>query len=171
MEGAHLLKDMLQQEDWLTKIDLKEAYYALPIHLVSQYLLSFMWNEKLFHCTCLPFGLSCAPRVLMKPVVALLRGRGVRLITYIVHIMSSSKAMSRHHTLLALDCLESLGFLVNYPKCSLTPPQSILFLGFIVNSIAMTLSLPKEKSTTIQKEAHLMLMKLAVSTKSIARLY
>ena len=175
MEGAHLLKDMLQQGDWLTKIDLKEAYYALPIHLGSQYLLSFMWNEKLFHFTCLPFGLSCAPRVftkMLKPVVALLRGRGVRLIAYIddILIMSSSKAMSHHHTLLALDCLESLGFLVNYPKCSLTPSQSILFLGFTVNSIAMTLSLPEEKITTIQKEAHSMLTKPTVSARSIARL-
>ena len=118
-EGAHLLKGMLQQGDWLTKIDLKKAYYALPIHFGSQYLLSFMWNEKLFHFTCLPFGLSCAPQVftkMLKPVVALLRGTGVRLIAYIddILMMSSSKAMSHHHTFLALDCLESLGFLYRF---------------------------------------------------------
>ena len=31
MEGIHMLKDLLGQEDWMTKIDLKDAYFAVPI--------------------------------------------------------------------------------------------------------------------------------------------
>ena len=32
MEGIHNLKDLLQPGDWLAKVDLKDAFYTIPIH-------------------------------------------------------------------------------------------------------------------------------------------
>ena len=32
MEGIHLVKDLLQKGDWMVKLDLKDAYFAIPIH-------------------------------------------------------------------------------------------------------------------------------------------
>ena len=158
MEGAHLLSDLLVMNDWMVKVDLKEAYYAVPIHQQSQSLLGFLWNSRKFQFTCLPFGLSCAPRVftkILKPVVAYLRERSVRLISYIddILIMAPSEQLAKDHLLLTLDLLEILGFLINYPKCVLHPTQNIDFLGFVVNSREMKLYLPREKMATISKEA------------------
>ena len=135
MERAHLLRDLLIKDDWMVKIDLKEAYYAVPIHQDSQSLLSFLWDDKPFKFTCLPFGLSCAPRVftkVLKPVVAYLREKGIRLIIYInnILIMARSKQIALDYLYLTLNILEILGFLVNYPKCILRPTQIIDFLGF-----------------------------------------
>ena len=31
MEGTHLLRDLLQPNDWMGKIDLKDAYFVIPI--------------------------------------------------------------------------------------------------------------------------------------------
>ena len=32
MEGLHLMKDLLHPGDWMTKVDLKDAYLAIPLH-------------------------------------------------------------------------------------------------------------------------------------------
>ena len=162
MEGAHMLPDILQVQDWMVKIDLKEAYYAVPVHPDSQGFLSFLWNQTQYQFTCLPFGLSCAPRIftkVMKPIVGFLRERGVRLIIYIddILIMAQSQALAYQHLLLTLDVLELVGFLVNYTKSITSPTQEIDFLGLVVNSRTMTLSLPQEKILKIQKEANLLL--------------
>ena len=32
MEGTQVVNDMIQQGDWMTRIDMKDAYSAIPIH-------------------------------------------------------------------------------------------------------------------------------------------
>lgn len=32
MKGIHLLRDLLQDEDWLTRLDLKDTYLTFPVH-------------------------------------------------------------------------------------------------------------------------------------------
>ena len=32
MEGMHTCKDLLRSGDWMTKLDLKDVYFAIPIH-------------------------------------------------------------------------------------------------------------------------------------------
>ena len=76
MEGLHLLPDLLQSQDWMVKMDLKDAYLQVPIHSDYKHLLAFQWEEKTYKFHCLPFGLSAVPRVftkLLKPVVGFLR--------------------------------------------------------------------------------------------------
>ena len=31
MEGLHVIPDLIQENDWLCKIDLKDAYFAIPV--------------------------------------------------------------------------------------------------------------------------------------------
>ncbi|CAH2272506.1 Hypothetical predicted protein [Pelobates cultripes] len=50
------------------------------------HLLQFQWEKATWRFRCLPFGLSSAPwcfTKLLKPVVALLRSRGIRMIIYL----------------------------------------------------------------------------------------
>ena len=52
-------------------------------------------EEQSFQFTCLPFGLSSAPWIftkILKPVTALLREHGVRLIIYIDDILIMSES-------------------------------------------------------------------------------
>lgn len=73
MEGIHLIKDMMKEGDWFIKLDLKDAYFAVPIHKDHWRFLQFQSNGKTYQFNCLPFGLASAPRIfinIMKPIVA-----------------------------------------------------------------------------------------------------
>ena len=95
MESIHMLKDLLKKGDYMVKIDLKDAYLTVPIWQNHQKYLRFLWRDSLLEFACLPFGLASAPRVftkLLKPVLSILRQRGIRLIVYLddILLMASS---------------------------------------------------------------------------------
>ena len=76
MEGIHMLKYLLRAGDWMAKIDLKDAYFMIPIAQKDRDFLKFQWKDQTYQFNCLPFRLSSAPWVFTKtiwPVVAALR--------------------------------------------------------------------------------------------------
>ena len=103
--------------------------------------------------------------------MAYLRKRGVRLIIYIddMLIMADSKNKASLHMLLALDVLESLGFVINYGKSVLTPTHEINFLGFLVNTAHMIISLPPEKVQKVVADAQTILDTKTPTARQLAR--
>jgi len=174
MEGLHLLPDLLQSQDWLVKMDLKDAYLQVPVHPDYQHLLSFQWEGKTYKFQCLPFGLSAAPRVftkLLKPVVGFLRQNGCRLIIYLddILLMHQDRTQLEQITQLTCQLFESLGLIVNQKKSMLTPTQEMDFLGFHLCSNTMKISIPTEKLRKIQQDARRMLQQTSISVREIAR--
>ena len=63
----------------MASIDLKEAYYSVPIAKEHQKYLKFKWGHTLFQFTCFSKGLSVSPRKftkLLKPVYSVLHKQG-----------------------------------------------------------------------------------------------
>lgn len=143
MEGIHMLRDLLRKDDFMVKLDLKDAYFTVPVWINHQKYLRFLWKGTMWEFACLPFGLASAPRVftkIMKPVIGMLRKMGVRLIVYLddILIMAESKQLATQHAQLVASTLENLGFVVNYEKSVLTPSLQMEFLGFLVDSKTLT---------------------------------
>ena len=175
MEGIHMLRDLLKKGDYMVKLDLKDAYFTVPIWVKHQKFLRFFWKENRFEFACLPFGLASAPRVftkIMKPVVALLRQLGIRTIVYLddLLIMAKSQDLAKAHVTTALNLLEGLGFSVNYDKSVLTPTTKIKFLGFLVDSITLTLSLPQDKVKKVKKECQQLLNNPTPTIQELSKL-
>ena len=61
MKGIHTLREVLIQNDWLAKLDLKDAYFIVPVHRDHQRYLWFVVEQVHYQFTYLPFGLSYAP--------------------------------------------------------------------------------------------------------------
>jgi hypothetical protein len=83
MEGLDIIKNLLKKGDWMAKLDLSDAYLTVPVCNAHQPFLRFRWKGIAYQFLCLPFGLAPAPRVftkILKPVMAALRSRGVRVI-------------------------------------------------------------------------------------------
>ena len=121
LKGLHLLKQILQKWDLMVKIDLKDAYFCVPMHKKHRHFLRFMWEGKCYQFNCLPFSLGPAPLMftkLLKPVVALLCRLGLRLIVYLDDIILFTQTPNRilqdRDTTLWL--LQQLGFVINWKK-------------------------------------------------------
>ena len=174
MEGLHLLPVLLQQGDWMAKMDLKDAYLQVPIHPDHQSFLTFQWEQKWYKFTCLPFGLSSAPRVftkLMKSVVGFLRQVGCRLIICLDDLLILHQDRVQLEQIIPSICqlFDSLGLIVNHKKSILEPTQKLEFLGFEILSQSMLLSIPQEKMRKIQQDARRLLAQTSVSVREISQ--
>ena len=90
MEGIQTFKSLAKRVDWLVKVDMKDAYFSVSIHRDHRKYLCFSLREKSYQFTCLPFGLTSAPWVFtktLKPIAALGRELGFRLVIYIDNIL------------------------------------------------------------------------------------
>ena len=158
MEGIHTLKSLLQKGDWLVKIDLKDTYFSVPISKEQRKFLCFQFRDRFYQFNCLPFGLASAPWVFtktLKPIAALGRELGIRLIVYIddILLMAETKEKARDQASGLIYLLQCLGFTVNMEKTVLDPSQYLEFLGFMVDTIKMELSLPAQKIKKIWAES------------------
>lgn len=159
----------------LVKIDLKDAYFTVPVWKNHQKFLRFVWKETMYEFACLPFGLASAPRVftkLMKPVVGLLRQLGIRLIVYLddMPIIAQSRDIALQHASTALDLLQGLGFMINYLKSVLVPSTKMEFLGFVVDSLTLSLALPRDKIRKVRKVCQTLLDSPLATVGQLAKL-
>lgn len=63
IEGTRMIKDVLQAGDWISFLDLKDAYLSVPITKDHRKYLRFIWDLRVH----LPaFGLCSAPHTFTK---------------------------------------------------------------------------------------------------------
>jgi len=72
---------------FMGSVDLTDVYYGVSICEDDRKYLRFIWRGTLYQYTCLPNGLSIAPRLLtklLKPVYSYLRSQGYISVAYII---------------------------------------------------------------------------------------
>lgn len=158
MEGLLNVKDLLTPGCYMAKIDLKDAYFGIPIDNKDSKYLVFRALGKLYAFRALPFGLATAPYTytrVTKVVATYLRSLGLKLVVYLDDwlFIGNSKDELTSHIELALSVLNSLGFVINDDKSELAPSQKIEFLGFELDSLAMTIAAPALKITKVKSLA------------------
>ena len=121
--------------EWVTSIDLSDAYLHIPIHPESRKFLRFHHKETSYQFTSLPFGLATAPLVftsLVKEVKLLALKQDIHLHQYLDDwlIRASSQVKAQKHTSKLLSLVRNLGFIVNLRKSELTPQQRFVFIGY-----------------------------------------
>lgn len=150
MEGIPALRSLLEKDDLICKIDLKDAYVVVPLHQQSRRFLTFLHQGTVYQYKSLAFGLSVAPRIFSKPMryaVEPLRRKGIKLVYYLDDICLVAKSMKEMNANMqeTLAHLKNLGFLINYKKSSLQPQKIQEFLGFQFNTSTMQITLPQQK--------------------------
>ena len=140
---------------WFITIDLKEAYFHVPIAVEHRQFLRFSFLHKTYQFRVLPFGLSLAPRVFTKFIqVALepLQQEGILVLPYLddwlLYAATPEQATANANHL--LHHVTALGLRVNWEKSCLLPAQSVNFLGMHLDSRAMRANLTGTRLEAIQ---------------------
>ncbi|XP_077980249.1 uncharacterized protein LOC144435531 [Glandiceps talaboti] len=151
MESLMSVITLMQKDCYMASIDLKDAYYSVPIASQHQKYLKFIWKEQLYQFTCLPNGLACAPRIftkLLKPVYSHLRNTGYLSAPYIddSYLQGDTLDECYNNVEYTYQLLSKLGFTPNDEKSVMIPTQRLVFLGFLLDSHLMEISLTLEKA-------------------------
>ena len=124
----------------MASIDIKDAYYSVPIAIEHQKFLRFVWRDNLYQYVCLPNGLSSAPRMftkLLKPVFKVLREKGLLSSAYIDDLYLQGDTFHECHE----NALNTVQLLRDLGTSCLHPSQQLEYLGFVLNSVSMTVRL------------------------------
>ena len=135
----------------LAKLDLREAYRAVPVHPSDQRLLGVAWDDTIYIDKALPFGLRSAPKIfsaLTDAMMWILHEKGINLA---LHYLDDFLVMGPPGTPLCGQSLEAvlgrcdeLGFPVA-PEKTEGPSTMLTFLGIEIDSVAEQVRLPQVK--------------------------
>ena len=141
LSTAEVLRTVAREE-WFTSVDLKDAYFHVPIAPHHRQFLRFAFQGRHFQFRVLPFGLSLSPRVFTRCVAAALsplQSRGMKILPYLDDwlICAPSQSQVALDTTLLLSHVARLGLRVNLTKSCLVPSQSTVFLAVSLDAVAM----------------------------------
>ena len=135
METAETIRLVLQQNSWVISLDLKDAYFHVPIKKSFRKYLRFQFQGKTYQFCSLPFGLAPAPWIftmIVKEVQVMVQSRGFTLHQYLDDwiLRASSPEDLRRQRDRVLSLVSTLGFVINREKSELVPSQDFIFLGY-----------------------------------------
>ena len=176
MESLANVRDWIRPGAWCTGLDLKDAFPHISMHKDSRKYLRFSWLGQLLQWDALPFGLTCSPRVItkvIKPIMAFLRATWAILISIYIDdmlIQASTRDKVILHTQLVMLTMMALGWSFNWEKSVLTPSQKVTHLGFILDTVAMTITCPQDKVTKLQGRCLIALRNQCLTVHDLERL-
>jgi len=147
---SHVL-NLITPDCYMASIDIKDAYYLVPIAEEHQKYLKFKWNDQVYKFTCFPNGLSSCPRKftkLLKPVYSTLRKLGHISSGYIddSYLQENNYEECVANIIDTILLFYSLGFVVHTNKSVFVPTTQLTFLGFILDSKSMHIYPTPEKA-------------------------
>jgi hypothetical protein len=173
--NMHRIPDFLQPNDWMCKVDISQAYFHVKVAEAHRRFLRLIYNRELLEMTCLPFGLSTAPKtfsILTNWVAQTLRQQwNIRILVYLDDylIVHQNARILEDHVNITVQTLQRLGWKVNFEKSILHPQKSIVYLGILWRTWDNLKSLPKDKVMLLSKNLKQVLAGGKLTLKSTQR--
>ena len=144
MESLQNVLELIRPGVYMASIDLKDAFYSVPVHKNHQAYLTFFVEEYL-KFVCMPNGYGPAMRIftkISKIPFSILREKGFLSVVYVddSFLQGDGYEDCFSNVLNTREILRSLGFTLHPKKSKFIPTQSITFLGFSLNSVQMTIT-------------------------------
>jgi hypothetical protein len=140
----------------LAKIDIKDAFRLLRIHLNDQLYLGIWFSGFYFYERCIPFGIHPGPSLFEEFATAVERICNAEGIPRIPHyaddsLLITTPTEASQHYKKALSIMHSLGIPLSEDK--LIPPSPVVeFLGIVIDCPAMQIRIPEDKLTVYRSD-------------------
>ena len=175
METINSILTLVTPNCFMAKVDIKDAYYSIPVLPEHQKYLKFYFRGELYQFRCLPNGLCSGPRKftkLLKPPLSYPRLQKVTVAGFIDDLITLGRIFTEceRNIKLIVTLLDSLGFVVHPNKSIFVPARSIEYLGFVIDSQLMTISLTQKKIASIKQLRHEVLQEKVLVIRKIAKL-
>ena len=176
METISSILLMVRPNMYMAKLDIKDAYYSIPAEKSWQKMLRFTFEGALYQFTALPNGYTQGPRKftkILKPPFATLRVEwNILVAAYIDDLITMSMTYESciFNVNKIIDSLVTLGFVVHPTKSEFLPSQTIEYLGFIIDSKQMIVSLTNEKKISIMQFCQDLLLSQDLTIRRVERL-
>ena len=130
----------VREGDFVASLDMKDAYFQIPIHPSSRKLLRFTSEGTVYQFRALCFGLSTAPQVFTRvfaAVSAWAHSHGIRLLRYLDDwlVLASSEGEAKQAVQSLLLLCRTLGIVINV-KSDLVPSQTAKYLSMTIHTEA-----------------------------------
>lgn len=155
MDTYFVIIGQICRGDFFISIDLTDAYHAIALHPDFMRFMTFIFQNVYYQFTCLPQGLTSAPRIftkIMRVVLTYFRSFSIRIAAWLDDFLvaASSAALASSQASFITQKLDQLGFVPNLAKSQLVPVQRIHHVGLIWDSVSFTVSVPDDKLIAIQ---------------------
>ena len=149
MNSLQTCLDLMTPSCYMASIDLKNAFHTIPMVKEHCKYLKFKVGNQYYQYKVLPMGFKDSPRLfckILKPALSILRKQGHISSVYIddFFLAGANPTTCSNNVVSSVHTLTTLGFDISN-KSSLNPSQELPHLGFILNSINMTVSLDQPK--------------------------
>ena len=173
MESLNQAVHMITPGCYMASIDIKDAFYSVSVHSSHTKYLKFVWRGNIYKFVAMPNGYIDAMRTftkLLKPVFSNLRLEGHSSVIYVddSFLLGDTFESCLRNVRATLSSLREFGFVAHPDKSCFMPSQSIVFLGFILDSVNMTITLTMEKKDRISSKADYLLNSKSISNREVA---
>ena len=174
METITNLRTMLSKDDWIVTIDISDAFLTIPLDEELKDYVAFRYQDQTYRFLCMPFGLNNAARAFtktMKQPAAKVRALGFKVLVYLDDwiLAARTRLLCLKQSRFLVNFLQKLGFGINLGKSSLAPPHIKEWLGFVIDSRSMTISLPQKKIDNLIEKAQGLKGRMRVTLREISQ--
>lgn len=125
--------DTLHNKNIFSKLDIKDAYYVVPLAPDSRKKTAFTFNGRQYEFTRMPMGLMTASQTFVRLVQKVIEPL-TNTVGYFDDLLVASSSAEEHRKDLKdiFQRLQKAGLTLNTAKCSWAKPK-ISFLGFVIS--------------------------------------
>ena len=176
MENLQTAVNILRPGMKMATLDVVDSFYAIRVRNKDKKFLKFITRGQVFQFEVMPQGFQDSSYIftmLMKVPLSYIRQKfGFLSVAYIDDIILfgfDSEELLENLTITS-NLLQDLGYGLNVEKSQTNPATQREFLGFILDSIEMSVSLTRERTSTMLKFLKLMASKHIVTIRQFARM-